>query len=184
MGDVIRFPPRPPRLSDAEKAQKYWDAIDRYADHPDNPRRQAIEAKHRRWAKWRRWKDEVRHWGGGHRRKQGPNSDAIGTFTIDRTAWTTYRYQLQLGTEVLNILWHHGLVGFGNTAPHGIYRQNGAGEWRWLISDRQIKSCLNQHLAFVRYDNAPVDPPRWLASAVRDAALDYFGELRAKEANP
>jgi hypothetical protein len=161
MSNVIKFPTR------AVKVKK-----------PSPPTEEEIEAalqaKYDRRAKWHQWKDQVRHWGGGHRKPDGSyNHDAIANIEVDKKEWRSLEYRQAMGAEVLRILMSAGVIGLGCNRP-GIF-QFVRGQWKQLISDRQIKKCLVQNLNFVRGDEV-LCPPIWLVETCRFEALRYLDQ--------
>ena len=131
------------------------------------------QAQYLRRGKYRKYQQQWQRYGGGHRKRDGLlNPCAIGHFDIDKVQWRDPEYRKQLATAIVELLFNHGKIAIGNTAPHWIYK-NTSGSWTHA-SDRQIVKLINTHLSLTRSGDIPVTPPDWLPERCRFAAYDLM----------
>jgi hypothetical protein len=172
MSNVIEFPKRRRVIKTKRSLQSA--EVDRQImdDEYSTAKRRATAERNYRWTKWQ---FEKRHWGGGHRKRDGLlNPCALATFNIDRVRWREHEYQQEIARRIVEVLFYGGVIAIGNSLPHFLYRQMSSGEWKMHMSDRMITRTLNLHLAFTRDHCVAVKPPHWLPQAVRFAAHDLM----------
>jgi hypothetical protein len=135
------------------------------------PRPKPREQRAERYAKWAKWKDEVRHYGGGHRRPDRKfNSAALADIAVDKHKWREPAYRTAMATTILELLFKNRLIGIGSGTPR-LYWYS-AGEWKHL-SDRWVTRMLAKYFNFIR-DGEALQPPRWLPEALRFTAYDFL----------
>jgi hypothetical protein len=153
--DIVRFP----RKTRAKVKDQQPDAEQRAA----------------RYAKWAKWKNEVPHYGGGHRKREAvwekPSTDRpLAGIDVDKHAWREPAYRTAMAKNILESLFNNRLIGIGFGTPRLYWLSEG--DWKPL-SDRWAMRMLSRYLNFTRNGEA-LQPPRWLPEALRFTSYDFL----------